>query len=114
MESTTEETQRSPKFTHKLLAISKSKSLLALCAILVAVLIFSLFQLYRAHQELKQFKSNPEQATSEEVDKLVSAVSKLIDLPKDEKPTVATVKDPENLKNQTFLRKARPYEKVLI
>ena len=93
---------------------AKIKPLYIIALILLAVSIFSLFELVKARQELKSFKTNPEEAASREVDKLVSEVAKLIDLPKDEKPIIYTVKDTEKLKNQPFFEKAKEDDKVLI
>ena len=93
---------------------AKIKPLYIIALILLAVSIFSLFELVKARQELKSFKVNPEEAASKEVDKLIDAVAKLIDLPKDEKPIIYTVKDTEKLKNQPFFEKAKEDDKVLI
>ncbi len=49
-----------------------------------------------------------------EVDALIAEVGKLIDLPKDEKPTVATVSDSDKLKDQQFFKNAKTGDKVLI
>lgn len=45
---------------------------------------------------------------------LVAEVSKLISLPQDEEPTVATVSDPQMLKDQAFFANAKIGYKVLI
>lgn len=45
---------------------------------------------------------------------LIDEIGKLIDLPKDETPTVATVSDVDKLKNQPFFSKAKNGDKVLI
>lgn len=49
-----------------------------------------------------------------EVDALAAEVGKLIDLPQDEKPTVATVTDIEKVKEQPFFKNAKNGDKVLI
>lgn len=49
-----------------------------------------------------------------EVDALVTEVGKLITLPSDEKPTVATITDVEKLKDQPFFVNAQNGDKVLI
>lgn len=49
-----------------------------------------------------------------EVDALVAEVGKLITLPSDEKPTVATITDVEKLKDQPFFVNAKNGDKVLI
>lgn len=49
-----------------------------------------------------------------EVDALVMEVGKLLALPTDEKPTVATITDFEKLKEQSFFKNATNGDKVLI
>lgn len=49
-----------------------------------------------------------------EVDMLVADVGKLLALPTDEKPTVATITDVEKLKEQVFFKNAMNNDKVLI
>lgn len=62
----------------------------------------------------QNLKSNPQKATQNEIENLVSRVRELIVLPEDEQPTVATVTDPERLKDQPFFSKAKSGDKVLI
>lgn len=45
---------------------------------------------------------------------LIEEVSKLISLPQDEEPTIATVSDPKLLKDQAFFANAKTGDKVLI
>ncbi len=52
--------------------------------------------------------------TDKEIQKIIDEVGKLIILPQDEAPTVATVSDPEKLKNQPFFEKSQSGDKVLI
>lgn len=49
-----------------------------------------------------------------EVESVVASVSKLIDLPQGETPTLATVSDKSKLESQTFFKRAENGDKVLI
>lgn len=69
------------------------------------------------YYKLQQAKTNPQEiqkTAQEEVKKLVAEVGKLIDLPTDEDPTVATVTDVTKLADQPFFQKAKNGDKVLI
>lgn len=57
---------------------------------------------------------NPTLAAQDEVKQIVEKVGKLIELPADEAPTVATVSDKEKLKEQVFFSKSKNGDKVLI
>ena len=57
---------------------------------------------------------SPQQAKQEEIEALVAAVGKLMVLPADEQPVVATVANPEKLKDQPFFANAKVGAKVLI
>ncbi len=49
-----------------------------------------------------------------ETDKLISDIGKIMILPSDEKPTIATVTDLEKVKDQAFFKNAKNGDKVLI
>ncbi len=53
-------------------------------------------------------------AAQAEIDALTAQVGKLISLPTDEKPTVATVTDASKVKDQSFFANAKNNDKVLI
>ncbi len=57
---------------------------------------------------------NPASATQTELQMLADEVGKLIILPTNEVPTIATVSDPSALKNQAFFADAKKGDKVLI
>lgn len=57
---------------------------------------------------------NPQLAAQEEVQSLVRTVGKLIVLPTDDTPTIATVSDPSKLRDQAFFNNAQVGDKVLI
>lgn len=65
----------------------------------------------------KQFQNSPaatQKAAQEEARKLVAEVGKLMVLPNNELPTVATVTDINKLKDQVFFQQAKNGNKVLI
>ena len=64
--------------------------------------------------EAQALKKNPQRAAQEETLRLIGAISKLIVLPEGENPTVATVTDPERLREQPFFANAQTGDKVLI
>ena len=67
------------------------------------------------YYQLKNVKSNvTEDGKKNEIKSLVDKVSKLYLTPKDEEPTIATVSDPEILKNQSFFTLSEKGDKVLI
>lgn len=57
---------------------------------------------------------NPEIITKQETDWVVERANKLMDLPQDETPTLATVLDKEKIKDQEFFKKAENGDKVLV
>jgi hypothetical protein len=69
---------------------------------------------YSYYAQLNTLKSNPQKAAQQETKELVAAVGKLIVLPTDEEPTVATVADPSKLQDQPFFAKAKQGDRVLI
>jgi len=69
---------------------------------------------YYFYNEAVKLKNDPDKVTNEETEKLVAQVGKLIVLPEGETPTLATVADPEKLKDQPFFAKAKTGDKVLI
>lgn len=79
--------------------------------LLVIGLGVSNFLMYRKYQDLQ---TNPQKAAQETVDELLAEVSRLMVLPVGETPTVATVTDPEKLKDQPFFAKAKAGDKVII
>lgn len=66
------------------------------------------------YYKLSIIKQNPQAVTQEETADLVAKVSLLAALPTNEIPTIATVADPEALKDQPFFAQAKKGDKVLI
>ena len=92
------------------------KSKLVVPAVIGVVILLALggggYFIYQKIQS--QPAANPQQATQDEVKKLVAEVGRLIDLPIAESPTIATVTDVSKLKGQPFFQKAKNGDKVLI
>jgi type IV secretory pathway VirJ component len=69
------------------------------------------------YNQVRVLKQDPQLAAQKEAEALVAKVGKLIVLPvlpEGENPTVATVSDPEALKDQPFFASAAAGDKVLI
>lgn len=84
--------------------------------ILVLVLVGGGYFLYQKTrpQPVSLDPQAAQRLAQEEVKKLVQEVSKLIDLPQGEDPTVATVTDITRLRDQPFFARAKNGDKVLI
>jgi len=101
-----------PVFYKKLSGnITKSKRLVPT---LVIVIIAVSGLAYYFYAESSALKKDPNKATLDETDKIVAEVSKLMVLPQGEVPTLATVANPEALRNQSFFLQAKRGDRVLI
>jgi len=81
--------------------------------IILVVLILGGTSCYFYYQFIK-IKQDPQKVAREETKNLLAQISQIIVLPEGEEPTVATVNDPEKLKDQPFFAKAKKGDKVLI
>lgn len=90
---------------------STQKIIYIIAGILLVGLAAAAVYFYIQYQNIKK---NPNQVAKAETEALVAQVSKLIDLPKDETPTIATVLDKEKLKDQPFFAGAENGDKILI
>jgi hypothetical protein len=63
---------------------------------------------------MRMTKDDPQEAARKEAEEVVAAVSKLMVLPADEEPIIATVADPAQLMDQPFFKNASKGDKVLI
>ena len=66
------------------------------------------------YYQVMQLRKSPQAAAIKETKEVVAKVSKLVALPADETPTIATVSDPAALKDQVFFKDAQKGDKVLI
>jgi hypothetical protein len=103
----------------------KKKILIALNIILIIGLGVAAGYFYNKYDDLNdkytevqkkyyELTSNPQAAQAAEVQKYIEEVGKLYDLPDDEEPSVATVKDKDQLKDQPFFEKAENGDVTLI
>lgn len=89
-------------------------------AYILAVVLFVVFGVilsfyfYAQYQKSQALLKDSTLAAKEEGNQLVVQVGKLIELPKDENPTIATVSDINKLKDQVFFAQAKNGDRVLI
>lgn len=65
-------------------------------------------------RQYKKIKDNPDSVAQEEVKSVTNTLSKLMELPEGEEPTLATVLDKEKLKEQEFFKKSENGDKILV
>lgn len=82
--------------------------------VVLAVAIIGLALAGYFYYELYKARQNPQVQAQKEAKELVTKVSRLVVLPEEEIPTIATVSDPEALKEQVFFANAQKGDKVLI
>lgn len=85
---------------------SMSKGLRIACGIIVILVVLSGYLGYRVYALTR--------GSTNEVQQIITEVGKIVSLPTDEVPTVATVSDPTKLKDQAFFADAQVGDKVLI
>ncbi len=66
------------------------------------------------YNQISRLRQNPSQINEADAAAIIERVGKLIVLPEDERPTIATVADLSALKNQPFFAKAKIGDKVLL
>ena len=94
--------------------LSSHQSLIVVLAILAAGGIIVSVYFYVQYQHSQQLLKNPTLAGQIEATDVVNRVSLLMELPKNEQPTIATVSDYKQLKDQSFFTNAVNGDKVLI
>lgn len=80
---------------------------------LVLALIPS-YYFYTKYQDAQNKLNNPDIVAKAEIQSVTDKLSKLMVLPKDEQPTVATVTDKAKLKEQPFFARAENGDKVIL
>ena len=100
--------------TNKQLEKIKLKLSNAGITIVVVLAVLLIVALGTAFYFYKKANANPNDEAVKELARVVKMVGRHIVLPKDETPTMATVTDPEKLKDQPFFVNAKKGDKVLI
>lgn len=97
----------------KNIAFSKI-GLFALVVLMAAGSIGASVFFFQRYQKIQKLLQNPTEAAKEETRTLVAKVGTIIDLPKGEEPTVATITDVNQLQDQLFFIKAKNGDKVIL
>lgn len=88
-------------------------------AILFAIILIATgaggtYYFYKKYDDTKKLLADPNSLVQKEEARVVENLGKLIDLPTEEKPTVATVLDKEKLKDQPFFAKAENGDRLIV
>jgi len=98
--------------------MDKRKIVLGIVLLMFVGLVAAVIGLGRENKSLKVeiagLKQNPQELTKQETKELVEKIGKLVLLPADEEPILATVTDKEKLKEQPLFAKAENGDKILI
>lgn len=104
-------------FFSRFTSLHKKLLFIILAMVMVGALGYGAYRFMQLSSEISRLKASPQaaqDAAKSEIKKLVEQVSKLIAVPQDEAPTVATVSDSEKLKVNPFFSDAKNGDKVLI
>lgn len=105
---------RSPKTITEETPVSAPEKKGHTFAALIVVSLLLVMALGIAGYFYYQYKNTAQVKQAEEIKKLSDSIGKVMDLPQDETPTLATVTDKEKLAGQAFFQKAENGDKVLI
>lgn len=87
------------------------KAIIAILALLLLISAAGMGYFYAQYQDVK---NDPQKVTQAEITEITEKAGRLISLPKDEQPTLATVNDTEKLQGQPFFSEAQDGDKLLI
>lgn len=92
----------------------KSKLIITGLLLLSLALLIGLGVVYRQYVQVKNDPKTAQNAQQKQNDELIAKVGKLIALPKNEKPVIASVDDKTKLKDQPFFKDAENGDKLLM
>jgi len=93
---------------------SNKRLSLSLTSVLLIVMVVISFYFFIQYQRTKNLLTNPTEVAQTEIKRLVNQVGKLIELPNEEIPSMATVTDKNKLTNQAFFARAQNGDKILL
>lgn len=94
--------------------INSDKMQKIIIAVLVGLVVVLIGLTYYFRDQFQTIKKDPQKITQQETQSLVEKISRLMVVPEGEDPIIATVMDPELLKDQPFFAKAKKGDRVLI
>lgn len=104
----------SQKVTIKKMSEQKKSSLFTMKFLIIGLVLLLLVTSSGSAYFYKKYSTTKKQDPQQELIDTIADVSKLMVLPTNETPTLATVSDPEKLKDQAFFAQAKVGDKVLI
>lgn len=96
------------------LPIEKIKSLCTVRNSIIALVVLLTLALVGMAYFYQKANTNPQEVAQKELQSTITAVEKLMVLPTDETPTMASVTDPEKLRSQSFFTNAQKGDQVLV
>ncbi len=93
--------------------IKKHKKNLFVLSLITVVILGGIGSSIFFYTKYNALKNNPNMEAEKEVSALIAEVSKIMELPTDETPTIATISDKEKLSDQQFFAKAENGDKLL-
>lgn len=79
----------------------------SLVIISVVVAVFGVYGSFHFYNKYKSLNMDAALQAKQESDRLISVLGNLMELPKDETPTIATISDKDKLKDQIFFAQAQ-------
>ena len=94
--------------------LPKNKKPIIIIFVILFIALLPSIYFYNQYQKSQNLLNNPSASADALGKAVIAAVGKLIELPTDEQPTIATVSDKTKLSNEPFFTKAQNGDKVLV